>query len=266
MTSKAFFKRPAIRAAASLLLSSGFMAAQTATLQGHPEDYSRADIEYGARLYSENCDRCHGPNGTGVSGVDFKSGKFHNAATDRQLMAVITRGFPEAGMPPFKLDDADLAGLVAYLRNMNTLDRGSLQPGSPTRGQAVFEGKGACLSCHRVNGKGSRKAPDLSDIGSVRSAGSIERSLVDPNTQMMPINRPVHIVTRDGRTIDGRRVNEDTYTVQLADHEGRLLSLQKSDLREFTVSTKSNMPSYKGELTPAEMSDLVSYLLTLKGQ
>jgi len=255
-----------LSAAAGILLSAGFLAAQTATLQGHPEDYSRADIEYGARLYSENCDRCHGPNGTGVSGVDFKSGKFHNAATDRQLMIVITRGFPEAGMPPFKLDDADLAGLVAYLRNMNTLDRGSLQPGNPARGQAVFEGKGACLSCHRVNGKGSRKAPDLSDVGSVRSAGSIERSLVEPNIQMMPINRPVHIVTREGKAIDGRRVNEDTYTVQIADQEGRLLSLQKSDLREFTVSTKSNMPSYKGELTPAEMSDLVSYLLTLKGQ
>src|ERR1700694_4325451 len=108
MTSIAFFKRPAVRAAAGILLSAGLLAAQTATLQGHPEDYSRADIEYGARLYSENCDRCHGPSGTGVSGVDFKSGKFRNAATDRQLMAVITRGFPEAGMPPFKLDDADL--------------------------------------------------------------------------------------------------------------------------------------------------------------
>ena len=49
------------------------------------------------------------------------------------------------------------------------------------------EGKGACLNCHRVNGKGSRKAPDLSDVGSVRSAGSIERSLVEPDIQMMPI-------------------------------------------------------------------------------
>jgi putative heme-binding domain-containing protein len=169
-------------------------------------------------------------------------------------------------MPPFQFDDAQLAGIVAYLRNMNTLDRGSLTAGNPARGQTIFEGKGACLSCHRVNGKGSRKAPDLSDVGSVRSAGSIERSLNEPNVQMMPINRPVHIVTRDGKAIDGRRVNEDTYTVQIADQEGRLLSLQKSDLREFTVSTKSNMPSYKGELTPAEMSDLVSYLLTLKGQ
>jgi len=253
-----------MRAAAGLLLSAGFLAAQA--IQGHPEDYSRADIEYGARLYSENCDRCHGPNGTGVSGVDFKSGKFSHATTDRQLIAVITSGFPEAGMPPFQFDDAQFAGIVAFLRNMNTLDRGSLTPGNPARGQAVLEGKGACLNCHRVNGKGSRKAPDLSDVGAVRSAGSIERSLVEPNIQMMPINRPVHIVTRAGKAIDGRRVNEDTYTVQIADQEGRLLSLQKSELREFSVSTKSNMPSYKGELTPAEMSDLVSYLLTLKGQ
>ena len=28
---------------------------------------------------------------------------------------------------------------------------------------------------------------------------------------MMPINRPVRLVTRAGQTINGRRLNEDTY-------------------------------------------------------
>jgi hypothetical protein len=73
-------------------------------------------------------------------------------------------------------------------------------------------------------------------------------------------------VTRDGKTIDGRRLNEDTYTVQIADSEGRLLSFSKANLREFTVSTKAAMPSYKGELAQDELADLISYLLTLKGQ
>ena len=113
----------------------------------------------------------------------------------------------------------------------------------------MFEGKGACLSCHRVNDRGSRKAPDLTDIGAVRSAGSLERSLRDPNSQMMPINRPVRAVTRDGKVINGRRLNEDTYTVQLTDDEERLHSLSKADLREYTISTKSTMPSYEKELT-----------------
>jgi cytochrome c len=60
-------------------------AAQNPTMLGHPEDYPRIDIEHGARLYSENCDRCHGANGNGVGGVDLRSGKFRNAITDGQL-------------------------------------------------------------------------------------------------------------------------------------------------------------------------------------
>jgi putative heme-binding domain-containing protein len=250
----------------TLLGSAALLAAQNPTLQGHPEDYARADIEYGARLYVEQCDRCHGSSGTGVSGVDLGSGKFRNAPTDQQLRNVITNGFPTAGMPPFKLDATDLTGLVAYLRNMKTIDRGSLKPGDAARGKLVFEGKGACLSCHRVGDQGSRKAPDLSDIGSIRAAGFLERTLTDPNGQLLPINRPVHIVTKTGETIDGRRLNEDTYTVQVTDAEGRLISLTKRDLREFKVATTSTMPSYKGELTTDQLADLVTYLLSLKGQ
>jgi putative heme-binding domain-containing protein len=241
-------------------------AAQNPTLQGHPDDYTRADIEYGSRLYTEHCTACHGANGDGVAGVDLRSGKFRNAATDLQLRTVISTGFPTAGMPAFKFDPVELTGVVAYLRNMNTFDAGSRKPGDAARGQAVFEGKGACLSCHRVNNVGSRKAPDLSDVGSQRSAGSLERSIRDPNSQMMPINRPVRITTRDGRKIAGRRLNEDTYTVQITDEEGRLHSLLKSDLREFNISTASPMPSYEKELTSEEIADVVSYLLSLKGQ
>ena len=51
----------------------------------------------------------------------------------------------------------------------------------------------------------------------------------------------------------------------MADEEGRLISLNKSDVEEFTVSTKSTMPSYKQELSPEELGDIVTYLLSLKG-
>ena len=253
-------------AAAVFVASIALVGAQNPTMLGHPEDYSRVDILHGARVYAENCDRCHGANGNGVNGVDLRSGKFRNATTDGQLRTVITTGFSTAGMPPFKFDAADLTGLVAYLRNMNSIDRGSLKPGDAAHGQLVVETKGACLSCHRIDNKGSRKAPDLSRIGSDRSAGSLERSMLDPSSQMWPINRPVHIVTKDGKVINGRRLNEDTYTVQLSDEEGRLISLNKADLREFTVSTRSNMPSYKDELSSEELGDVVSYLLSLKGR
>ena len=248
------------------ILAGTAASAQNPTLQGHPDDYVRADIEYGARLYTEHCSGCHGANGDGVAGVELRSGKFRNAVTDPQLRTVITNGFPTTGMPAFAFDQAELTGIVAYLRNMNTFDTGSLTGGDPTRGHAIVEGKGACLSCHRINNVGSRKAPDLSDVGAVRSAGSLERTLRDPSSQMMPINRPVRIVTKDGKVINGRRLNEDTYTVQISDEDGNLHSLIKSDLREFTVSTRSTMPSYEKELTSEEIADVVSYLLSLKGR
>ncbi len=56
----------------------------------------------------------------------------------------------------------------------------------------------------------------------VRTASSIQRSLVDPTGSMLPINRPVRAVTREGRVITGRRLNEDTYTVQIVTDDGRL--------------------------------------------
>ena len=83
---------------------------------------------------------------------------------------------------------------------------------------------------------------------------------------MMPINRPVRAVTRDGKTINGRRLNEDTYTVQLIDDQERLVSLVKADLREYTILTSSPMPSYRDQLTANEIADIVAYLLSLKGR
>jgi cytochrome c oxidase cbb3-type subunit III len=245
--------------------ASAIGAVQTSA-QSHPGEYAPADIAYGARFYDGQCTTCHGANGDGVGGVDLRSGKFRSAVTDQDLIRVITTGIPGTGMLGFKLDSSEITGIIAYLRNMTSFDRGSVKAGDALRGRAVLEGKGGCASCHRVGAQGSRVAPDLSDVGATRSAGSLLRSLTDPTSQMMPINRPVRIVTRDGKVINGRRLNEDTYTVQLLDDQEKLISLLKSDLREYTIQTVSPMPSYQNKLTPDELADLVAYLLSLKGR
>ena len=82
---------------------------------------------------------------------------------------------------------------------------------------------------------------------------------------MLPKNRSIRAVTRDGRTITGRRINEDTYAVQIIDETEHLVSVDKTNLREYTVLTTSPMPSYEDQLTQQELSDLLAYLLSLKG-
>ena len=183
-----------------------------------------------------------------------------------ELARFIRAGSQAAGMPPFALDNSEMAGIIAYLRNMNTFDTATVKAGDVARGRAIFEGKGSCVSCHRVGRIGSRVAPNLSDIGAQRSPGSLQRSLLDPTSQMMPINRPVRLVKKDGAVINGRRLNEDTYSIQVVDDKERLHSILKADLREFTISKTSPMPSYKGTLSSDEVADLIGYLLSLKGQ
>jgi cytochrome c oxidase cbb3-type subunit 3 len=168
-------------------------------------------------------------------------------------------------MPAFALDAAEMAGIIAYLRNINAFDTAAVKTGDVNRGRAIFSGKGACTGCHRVGVSGSLVAPNLSDIGAVRSAGSLQRSLLDPASQTMPINRSVHVVTKDGTIVNGRRLNEDTYSLQMMDDREHLRTFVKADLREYTISTTSSMPSYKSTLSGDEIADVLAYLLSLKG-
>ena len=238
--------------------------AQQQTL--HAGEYAPADIQYGSTVYASQCTNCHGPNGDQISGVDLRSGRFHNASSDDDLRRIVTIGIPGTSMPGRQLDTAQMSGLIAYIRNMRDFNSAPIALGDPVRGQALFEGKGRCATCHRVKGKGSHVAPDLSDIGTSRAASVLQQCLIEPASMMMPINRPVRIVTNDGKTINGRRLNEDTYTVQIIDDHEHLLSLSKSEFREYTIMKTSPMPSYKGKLNDQEISDLVAYMVALKGK
>lgn len=234
------------------------------TAQQHAGQYEPADIEYGLAVYRAQCVTCHGDNGDGVAGVDLRGGQLRRAGTDRQLRGVIRFGISDTGMLPFELDPAEMTGIVAYLRNM-TFEADTVALGDAVRGRELFAGKGECARCHRVNGRGPRLAPELSAIGARRAPSGLQRSLLDPTSSMWPINRPVVVVTGDGERLTGRRLNEDTYTVQLIDERERLLSFDKADLREYTVLMESPMPSYADRLSAEELADLLAYLVSLKG-
>jgi putative heme-binding domain-containing protein len=227
--------------------------------------YLSSDVEAGSRLYRNNCFACHGPEGNSIPGVDFRRGQFKRASTDEDLFRVIVNGVPGTAMPPTSVNDAARLALVAYIRSLHDSAVSTAGSGDAGRGQALLEGKGGCLACHRVNGKGSRTGPDLSEVGAIRTAEYLERSILAPGESVLPEHRVVRAVTRQGTVITGRRLNEDTHTIQLIDQDERLRSLSKSDLREYAILTTTSMPSYQGKFSPTELADLVTYLLSLKG-
>ncbi|HXS78761.1 MAG TPA: c-type cytochrome [Gammaproteobacteria bacterium] len=239
------------------------IAAQTLD-QDHGQ-YSRADVEAGQRLYGPQCQVCHGANGDGVPGIDLKLGRFRRASSDDDLARTITSGVPGTGMPAFVLRPEELVAIVAFIRAGFDPASASVRVGDAARGRALFQGKAGCAECHRVNGLGPRVAPDLSDIGAIRTLAALQRALLAPGESLLPIHRAVTVVTRDGRTLHGRRLNEDTYTVQIIDEQENLLSLEKASLRELAVDTVPKMPSYADRLTADDLADVIAYLVSLKG-
>jgi putative heme-binding domain-containing protein len=256
--------KPWRRTAWRACLAAAILTASAATARAQ-SPYAPADIEYGSRVYAAQCSVCHGATGDTVNGVDLRSGRIRRAESDRELMALIMTGIPGTAMPAFKFSTAELTGVVAYVRNMRNFNAARVTLGDAQRGQALFTGKGQCATCHRVNGQGPRLAPDLSDVGANRTADTLQRTLLDPNRVPQFANRTVRAVTRDGKVITGRRLNEDTYSVQLIDQQERLVSLAKDELREYTVAKTASMPAYKDKLNSGELADVVAYLLSLKG-
>jgi putative heme-binding domain-containing protein len=217
----------------------------------------------GEQLYQENCSQCHGPEGDAVASVDLMHGRFRRGTTDAELAGIVLRGINGTDMPPHSFSEPQAAAIVTFLRIK--ADRSASTSGDASRGQAIFSGKGNCASCHRIGANGARLGPDLSEIGRLRHSAELERSMLDPDASIVPSNRFVRMVTRDGATITGRLLNHDTFSVQVLDSKEQLVSLPTSNLREFTFIDKSSMPTYRDKLSTQELADLVSYLVSLKG-
>jgi len=227
--------------------------------------YRATEIDEGAAMYAANCVSCHA-EGQGVAGVDLRNGPIRRASTDDELQALILKGIPGTAMAPHAFTTPQLNALVAYIRTMKDYGAKPVAMGDAARGKTLFEGEAGCRSCHRVDGKGSRVALDLSNVGATRPAAYLQRALLDPNSTYleMPESRFVRAVTSKGATVTGRRVNEDTFTILVIDDHENLVSLDRATLRSYTILKESPMPSVKGKLTDGQISDLVAYLASLK--
>jgi cytochrome c oxidase cbb3-type subunit 3 len=246
-----------IRLFCCLLLAAGGLLAQ--------HSFTPIDVEDGGRLYRANCSICHGAEGNEVAGIDLGHNKFRRAKDDDDIAEIIRTGIPGTAMPPNNFSDFQALTIVAFLRSIAAATAASTLGGDAGRGKAIYDGKGACATCHRIRGDGARTGPDLSDIGNRRLAGELQRALLETNAEAPEQNRHFRGVTKDGATISGTLLNEDKYSVQILDAKDRLVSVQRSNLSESSIIEKGLMPSYKDKLNSGELADIVNYLVSLKG-
>jgi putative heme-binding domain-containing protein len=225
-----------------------------------------SDIEGGGRAFESSCAACHGPDGNLIAGIDFGRGVFRRPLTDDELVDIVMQGIPNTPMPAMPgMSKQQAVQIVAYLRSLpeSFVEAGAI--GDVERGRQIFAGTGRCLDCHAVAGRGSRLGPGLSRIGLDRRAAQLELALLDPDAEVQPTHRYYTVTPKRGAPVTGRLLNHDSFTVQLMDADQRLRLFRKSELRDFGF-TSSPMPSYRDSLDTQALADVVSYLVSLRGE
>jgi cytochrome c oxidase cbb3-type subunit 3 len=234
-----------------------------------------ADLEAGAKVFTTYCSRCHGFDGTGGMGPPLARPRLRRAADEAGIVEILVNGIPGTAMlEAWSLSEREKTQVAAYVRSLGRRPPEVL-PGDPGHGQALYARLG-CASCHIVDGQGAGLGPDLTDIGALRGSAFLRESLLDPGAARpdravpyepyaLPAYVVVHAQPRGAPEVTGVRLNEDSFTVQVRDLEGRLHSLRKADLEHLRPETETSlMPSYRELLEDPELDDLVAYLMTLQ--
>ncbi len=222
------------------------------------------DLAHGKRLYVGHCAICHGIEGAGGRGPALNQPRLRRVTDNWSLYGVIKNGVQGTEMPAaWQMTEREAWRVAGYVRSIGSVAAVNL-PGDPGRGKELYRAKG-CAVCHITQGQGGNLGPELTEIGARRSAAYLREALTDPAASAPEGYLVVSVTTRDGRSVRGVRINEDSFTIQLRDDDNRFHSFRKNGLKELKKEAGvSTMPGYK-TLTAVELDDLVAYLASLRG-
>ena len=222
-------------------------------------------VDQGRALFRSNCAFCHGADARGGRGPNLVSAPLAHGESEDAIKTVIREGVPGTSMPAFsEFTPEESADIVAYLKSLSAgVSRQVHISGDAAKGRQVYAQNG-CAGCHRIGAQGSVFGPDLSRIAASRSTEYIRESIVNPSADIPEEYRGVSVITSDGRTVSGIRVNEDTFSVQLRDPNQRFRMFQKDSVREVKDVDTSLMPAY-ARMSAPDLQNLLAYLNTLRG-
>ncbi len=260
----------------SAVLAGQHFSATAQTAESPLATLTQNDLNVGQTLFQTHCARCHGMLGEGGEGANLTQARLRHAPDDIALISLIATGIPGTAMPgSWTLNETELLRLAGYVRALGELPA-EVMPGDAAAGELVYQTKGNCASCHILDGAGNGVGPELSEVGRRRNADYLRRAVTNPDAdqpriatrQRGTINAflTVRVVSEYG-TYEGMRINEDEFSVQMRDITGAIYSFDKAKLISYEKGFgHSLMPGYGAVLSEQEVDDVVSYLMSLKGE
>lgn len=218
-------------------------------------------VAAGRALYNKTCTMCHGPDGAdGDRAPSLNANRRYFRLSEAAIFDAIKNGIPGSPMPSSPLTDVDVWKIVSFIRNIRATASDNDVPGDVANGMNVFKGTGGCSGCHMIRGQGGTLGPDLSSVGGQLTLQKLRDSLTT-ELPLSPGFRPVKVTTGAGAIIEGVARNEDGFSLQLLDHQGKLHLLDRQELRAVVYGAKSPMPrDVHKRLSAKDFQDLVAML------
>jgi putative membrane-bound dehydrogenase-like protein len=134
--------------------------------------------------------------------------------------------------------------------------------GDVDRGRAIFQK--TCVSCHRLEGKGTEVGPSLTTAKN-RGAEFILLNVLDPSREVNPQYVNYVLMTDDGRSVTGLIASETATSVTLRRAEGASETVLRSQIEQLQSTGLSLMPEGLEQQFDAQgMADLIAYLLAVQ--
>jgi putative heme-binding domain-containing protein len=232
-----------------------------ATKPNNPLGNSLEVVSQGHELYNKSCTACHGRDGTqGDRAPALGAARRYFRLSEAAIFDAIKNGIPGTAMPASGLPEQDIWRIVAYIRNIRSTASDNDVPGNVQNGMEVYQGKGNCASCHMIRGQGGVIGPDLSSVGAQLTLAQIKDALIRP-VRPQEGYVPVQVTTKSGEVIKGVAKNEDAFSIDVLDMQGKLHLFTKDELRNVSHEPESLMPHDLDKvLTPVELQDLLAML------
>lgn len=172
----------------------------------------------------------------------------------RTVEATWRKRAPRAAPPPIALSPRNEATTLAQVTPL-------LRTANATNGRAVAHAA-ACFTCHRIGDEGRAIGPDLSAIGDRGDAAHIIRSLLEPNAAITEGYALVSVSARDGKSFAGIFQEETDSVLTLMQLDGEPVTVEKPSITKRESAHVSVMPAFGNLLAPAQMADLVAWLMS----
>jgi putative membrane-bound dehydrogenase-like protein len=148
--------------------------------------------------------------------------------------------------------DADKLKVIAEKKKMILSTPADLQAGHEIA-------KKTCFVCHKLYGEGAEVGPDLTGVGR-STLDALLANVIDPNQVIGKGYENVEVETKDGRTVNGRLVEDTNLRVKLVSAGPKEEVIAKSDIASMRVTEMSVMPEGLEQMPEADFRNLIMFI------